>query len=176
MEPPINTSSMEPPVNTRHLNLPKLFTLQTNTLPRFGARKDELWRSFETTFKIKWESLSLSRFPVHMQKRALLGCLAGSAAKAHTLLAEDTEGWKKATSLELFITQVKDLFTPPAESALARLAFEEINQKGNEPITRYYSRKLEAFHQAVKNHVLNHSCTSRIKPLEAYMPPISDRR
>ena len=140
---------VEPPVNTRHLNLLKLFTSQTNILPRFGAKKDELWNSFETTFKIKWENTSLSQFPVHMQKRALLSCLEGSAAKAHTLLAEGTEGWEKATSLELFITQVKDLFTPPAESALARLAFEEINQKVNEPVTRYYSRKLEAFHQAV---------------------------
>ena len=86
-----------------------------------------------------------------MQKRGVMGGLEGSAAKAHTLLAEDTEGWRLAVNLELFIIQVMDLFTPPAESALACLAFEEISQKAKEAITRYYSRKLEAFHQAVRN-------------------------
>ena len=125
-------------ISARHLTLLKLFTSQTNALPKFGARKDELWRSFETTFRIKWASSSLDRFPVHMQKRALLGCLEGPAAKAHTLLADDTEGWRQAGTLELFIVQVRDLFNPPAESALARLTFEEISQKANEAITRYY--------------------------------------
>ena len=86
-----------------------------------------------------------------MQKRALLGCLEGAAAKAHTLLAEGSEGWRTATTIDLFLVQVRDLFNPPEESALARLTFEEISQGANEPITTYYSRKVEAFYTAVRN-------------------------
>ena len=74
-----------PAINPRHLILIKLFTSQTNTLPKFRATKGELWRSFETTFRIKWANSSLEHFPLPMQKRALLVCLEGPAAKAYTL-------------------------------------------------------------------------------------------
>ena len=81
-----------PAINPRHLNLIKLFTSQTSTLPKFRATKGELWRSFETTFRIKKANSSLEQFSVPMQKRALLACLEGPAARAHTLLAEGTRG------------------------------------------------------------------------------------
>ena len=106
-------------INQRHLNLIKLFTSQASTLPKFKASRGELWRSFETTFCIKWANSTLGQFPIAMKKCALLGCLEGEAAKAHTLLAEESEGWALGTTMELFLVQVRNLFNPPEESALA---------------------------------------------------------
>ena len=112
---PIIPNPIAPVISPRHLTLIKLFTSQTNTLTRFKASKGELWRSFETTFRIKWANSSLDEFPVPMQKMALLGCLEGAAAKAHILLAEGSDGWRIATTIDLFLDQVRYLFNPPEE-------------------------------------------------------------
>ena len=53
--------------------------------------------------------------------------------------------------MELYLVQVRNLFNPQEESALARLTFEQISQGAQEPITTYYSRKVEAFYGAVAN-------------------------
>ena len=60
-EPPIvgMTNPAILAINPRHLILIKLFTSQTSTLPKFKATKGELWRSFDTTFRIKWANSSL---------------------------------------------------------------------------------------------------------------------
>ena len=136
-------------IDQDHVNLCKLFSAQANTLPKYKGSRGEQWRSFETTFKIKWANSALSQFPLDWQKRALLGCLEGQAARAHTLLAEGSEGWNSGTTIELFLVSVRNLFNPPEESALARLEFEGINQGPQEAITVYYSKKVAAFYGAV---------------------------
>ena len=60
-------------ISQEQMNLIKLFTAQVSTLPKFKASRGELWRSFETTFRIKWANSTLGQLQVNMQKRALLG-------------------------------------------------------------------------------------------------------
>ena len=133
-----------PQMSKRHRSLLKLFSLQTSNLPIFRATENEQWKTFESTFRIRWATSVLGHFPLHMQKRVLLSRLEESATRAHMLLDESTEKWKTSTSIDLFLVQVRNIFNPPAESDLARMVFEQISQKIDEPITMYYSRKAEA--------------------------------
>ena len=136
-----------PQISYRHRALLKLFSVQTSTLPTFKATENERWQSFESTFRIKWTISILGRFPLPMQKRALLSYLEGSATIAHIILAEGTEKWKASTSIDSFLVQVRNIFSPPAESHLARMIFEQISQRIDEPITLYYLRKKKPFIQ-----------------------------
>ena len=135
-----------PQMSKRHRSLLKLFSLQTSSLPIFRATENEQWRTFESTFRVKWATSALGHFPLHMQKRVLLSRLEESATRAHMLLDENTEGWKTSTSIESFLVQFRNIFNPPAESDLARIVFEQICQKKDEPITVYYSRKADALY------------------------------
>ena len=53
-------------ISQRQMNLIKLFTAPVSTLPKFKGSRGEQWRSFETTFCIKWANSALSMFPVNM--------------------------------------------------------------------------------------------------------------
>ena len=149
-----NTEMELPQISSRHRNLLKLFSLQTSNLPTFKATENEQWKSFEFAFRIRWATSVLGHFPLHMQKRALLSRLEESATRAHILLAENTEKWKISTSIDSFLVQVRNIFSPPAESNLALMIFEQIKQRVDEPITLYYLRKTEAFYPTVQE-----SCT-----------------
>ena len=56
--------------------------------------------------------------------------------------------------MDSFLVQVRNIFSPPAESDLAHMVFEQISQRIDEPITLYYLRKTEAFYPTVQE-----SCT-----------------
>ena len=119
-------------INNDQMNLAKLFSSQVNTLPRFHGNKGESFRAFETTFRLKYDNSAISSFPVPFQKRALLGCLEGQAARAHTLLGEGTPGWKAAATMDVFLVTVRNLFQPPEESQLAWLVFERTSTTNND--------------------------------------------
>ena len=67
----------------------RLLLSATSQLPKFKAEKGELWRSFETTFRLKRQNTGLSLFPLLNQKMTLLGCLDGKAAQAHVLCEKE---------------------------------------------------------------------------------------
>ena len=123
----------------------------TNQLPRFKAEKGELWRSFETSFRLKRRNTGLEHFELDAQKRALLGCLEGKAARAHVLMGEGTPAFANAADMDNFLLELRNLFQPPAESELARLEFEGMKQGAREPITVYHASKMVAYTQAVPN-------------------------
>ena len=125
-------------LSNNNISLTRLFLSQVSTLPKFKGGKGESWQAFESTFRIKWANSVLSDFPVNTQKREILGCLEGPASRAHTLLADGSEGWRTGISMDTFLARVRDIFNPQEESALARLSFEQIHQSINEPITAYY--------------------------------------
>ena len=99
---------------------------------------------------MKWAASSLGQFPLQMQKQALLSRLEQSATQAHVLLAENTEKWKAATSIDSCLVQIRDMFIPPAETSLNLMNFEQIKQGVHEPNTHYYLRKIDAFYPVVK--------------------------
>ena len=139
-----------PQISSIHRNLIKLFSLQTSNLPTFKATGNEQWKSIESTFRLKWAASSLGHFPLQMQKQALLSRLEQSATQAHILLAENTEKWKAATSIDSCLVQIRDIFRPPEESGLTLMNFEQIKQRRNEPIVHYYLRTADAFYPTVQ--------------------------
>ena len=115
----------------------RLYMSQTATLPKFKGKMGESWQAFESTFRLRWANSALDSFQLDTQKGAILGSLEGPATRAHTLLAKGTEGWRTSTSMNEFLTKVKEVFNPLEESALSRISFERIQQRLEEPITEY---------------------------------------
>lgn len=127
----------------------KLLLSATSQLPKFKGEKGELWRSFESTFRLKLANTGLDQFPMLNQKRALLASLEGKAARAHVLCGPGTPAFDNDNGMDAFITLLRNVFQPPAESQLARLEFENLRQGPREPISNYHSCKMVAYAQAV---------------------------
>ena len=138
-------------LNPDNIAMLRIFLSATNQLPKFKGDKSETWRSFESTFRIKFQNGGLHNFGIDEQKRALLGCLEGKAARAHVLLGENTPAYINAANINDFIIEVRNIFQPPAESELARIEFENLRQGAREPISHYHAAKMVAYSQAVPN-------------------------
>ena len=95
-------------------NMLRIFLSATAQLPKFRAEKGELFRSFETSFGLKFQNGGLGNFGLDEQKRALLGCLEGKAARAHILLGANTPGYQNANDINAFMAEVRNIFQPPA--------------------------------------------------------------
>jgi len=137
-------------------NMMRLFLTANAQLPKFSGKKTDIWRAFESTFRLRLVNSGLEHFPLVMQKRSLLSCLEGNAARAHILLGEGTAAWNNALDMNTFLNSARELFQPPAESELARIEFESLKQGVNQPISAYHSAKMVAYHQAVPQ-VGNHN-------------------
>ncbi len=144
----------------------RILLAATNQLPKYKAEKGELWRSFETSFRLKLLNTGLDTFALDIQKRALLGCLEGKAARAHVLMGEDSQAYQNAANINAFILELRNLFQPPAESELARLEFEGMRQGARQPITSYHSAKMVAYAQAVPNPGANNFSYLRTQMLK----------
>ena len=106
-------------------------------LPKFRAEQGEIWKNFETTFRLRTASSSLALFDVFDQKVVFLGCLEKGAARAHVLCGEKTQVFQMAGTLDALIEKVKNIFNPPQESELSMMEFERLRQSVNIPITTY---------------------------------------
>ena len=144
------------PLDQNAQSMLRIFIAATAQLPKFRGERGELFRSFETSFRIKFHNVGLNHFALDEQKRALLGCLEGKAARAHILLAANTPAYQNAGDIEAFLTELRNIFQPPAESELSRIEFENLRQSAREPITVYHAAKMAAYSQAVPNPGPNH--------------------
>ena len=115
----------------------------TSQLLKFKAEKGELWRSFETTFLLKRQSIRLALFPLLNQKMALLRCLEGKAAWAYDLCGEGMALFN-APDMEAFINELRNIFQPPAKLELSRIEFKGLKQGAQTHITAYHLVKMVA--------------------------------
>ena len=118
-------------------------------LPQFKAKQGEVWRNFKTSFKLRTKTSRLDIFPVFDQQVTFLGCLEDGAARAHILCRESSQIFLTTSTLDTYISKVRNIFNPPQESELSMKAFERLRQTTNMPITTYHARKIAAFHQVV---------------------------
>lgn len=144
----------------------KIFISGTNQLPKFKGERGEMWTSFESLFKLRFQNSGLTHFPVEQGKNALLGCLEGKAARAHVLCGPATAVYRDAGTMDQFLVALKAVFQPPAESQLARLEFENLKQGARQPISNYHSHKMVLYAQAVPdaaNHNFSYLRTHMLK-------------
>ena len=75
-------------------------------MPKFRAKPREIWRNFETTFRLRAHTLGLEGFLLPTQKLTFLECLEDSAARAHTLCGETSDAFNNTPDLNAYINEV----------------------------------------------------------------------
>ena len=88
---------------------------------------------------------------VRQQKMAILSGLAGNATRAIELHGPGKATFESDLSAAEFLTVVRGVFLPKAESNLSRMDFEQYRQGADEPISEYATTKLALYHSSEPN-------------------------
>ena len=127
----------------------KLYTNALRGIPKFSAGPKELFRDWERSYNIWFESSQIETLAdVNAQKLALLTALQGSATRAIDLVGPGTAKYLAAGTHAAFLTVVRGVFLPAAESNLSRMEFENYKQGIHQPISEYATTKLSLYHSA----------------------------
>ena len=105
----------------RNMDLVKWFMIQVDRLPKYTDERTKPWAVFETELRTTWKKTPLDRFPLALQKQAILGRIQGEASRIHSLLSEGSWAWTVGLSAELFLNHARDAVKAPARESMARL-------------------------------------------------------
>ena len=130
----------------------KAFNSCLRSIPKFYAKQNERWHNHELQFKMWLETNSVAQIAtVRQQKMAILSSLAGNATRAIELHGPGKPSFESDISAEDFLTVVRGVFLPKAESNLSRMDFEQYRQGADEPISEYATTKLALYHSSEPN-------------------------
>lgn len=130
----------------------KAFNNCLRSLPKFFAKSNERWRDHELQYKIWVETNSVEQIATPRQmKLAILSSLAGSATRAVELHGPGKASFEDTASPADYLSIIRSVFLPRAESNLSRMDFEQYRQGPDEPISEYGTTKLALYHSAEPN-------------------------
>ena len=131
------------------LEVHKLYVNSIRSMPKFGDGDKELFRNFETEWR-GWYTLHQigALVGVPRQKLALSNAMKGRAMRAVEQHGPGKPSYEAAATLDDYMTVVRRVFNPPAESASARSDFERRKQARHEPATVYLSEKIALYYHS----------------------------
>ena len=116
-------------------NRPKLLS----TLPRYDG--NGMWRLHEEALEV-WRALNpVADAPHPWQKNAILFSLVGSAAERVSVVGRGTDAFTNAADWAAYMTLVRNLFQPVADSEISRIAFRSRKQDPREDVGSYLTAK-----------------------------------
>ena len=130
----------------------RMFNGCLRSIPKFYGRPDERWRNHELMLSTWFTINAVEQFAnVDQQKMAILASLAGSATRAIELHGPGKPGFVGAATADAFLTLIRSVFLPRAESNLSRMDFEQYRQGVDEPISEYATTKMALYHAVEPN-------------------------
>ena len=131
------------------LEVHKLYVNSIRSMPKFGDGDKELFRNFETEWR-GWYTLHQlgALVGVPRQKLALSNAMKGRAMRAVEQHGPGKPTYEAAATLDDYMTVIRRVFNPPAESASARSDFERRKQGRHEPATVYLSEKIALYYHS----------------------------
>ena len=162
-------------MNQQELEVHKLYINSVKNMPRFSDGDKELFRNFETEWKGWFDLHQIGQLVgVPRQKLALSNAMKGRAMRAVDQHGPGKPSYEAAATIEDYLTIIRRVFNPPAESASARSDFERRKQGRQEPATVYLSEKIALYYhsepdedrrsfQYLKKEVLNGIYSSYVK-------------
>ena len=116
-----------------------------SSLPRYDGHSN--WRTHELALQ-QWYNLNPVGGDVAWIKNAILFSLTGDAAERASVIGIGTEAFENADSWAAMIALVRNLFLPPADSEISRIAFRTRKQGANEDVGSYLTHKIALFRAA----------------------------
>ena len=133
----------------QELEVHKLYVNSIRSMPKFGDGEKELFRNFEAEWR-GWYNLHQLDVLVGVprQKMALSNAMKGRAMRAVEQHGPGKPSYEAAATLNDYMTVIRRVFNPPAESASARSDFERRKQGRQEPATVYLSEKIALYYHS----------------------------
>ena len=130
----------------------KQFCASLRSVPKFFGRQNERWDDHEVLYRMWADANRLEAYcTVRQQKQAILSSLGGNAVRAIKLHGPGKTAFEGSMSANDFLTVIREVFLPKAESNLSRIDFEQYRQGVYEPISEYATTKLALYHSSEPN-------------------------
>ena len=134
---------MEGPQN---YNVNAHYSKSLASLPRYNGTGS--WVHHENAL-VNWIILNhLEAAPADWLKTSILYSLTGQAAERGTAVGRGTQAFTHARNKDDFLEVLRNIFSPRADSEIARIAFRSRRQAAKEDVVSYITSKISLFTQA----------------------------